>query len=66
MFSGGENRECPLFCRRHVVLVHGLWMNGLEFSVLEHRLRHEHGFDVRTFSYPTHAWRCGADLPRAR
>ena len=30
-------------------------MNGLEFGVLGHRLRHEHGFDVRTFSYPTHA-----------
>lgn len=36
-----------------VVLVHGLWMNGLELSVLGHRLRHEHGYDVRTFSYPT-------------
>ena len=36
-----------------VVLVHGLWMNGLEFGVLGHRLRSEHGFDVRRFSYPT-------------
>jgi pimeloyl-ACP methyl ester carboxylesterase len=36
-----------------VVLVHGLWMNGLELSVLGNRLRHEHGYDVRTFSYPT-------------
>ena len=36
-----------------VVLVHGLWMNGLEFGVLGHRLRSEHGFDIRTFSYPT-------------
>jgi len=36
-----------------VVLVHGLWMNGLELSVLGQRLRHEHGYDVRTFSYPT-------------
>ena len=36
-----------------VVLVHGLWMNGLEYGVLGHRLRHDHGFDVRTFSYPT-------------
>jgi len=36
-----------------VVLVHGLWMNGLEFGVLGHRLRAEHGFDVRRFSYPT-------------
>ena len=36
-----------------VVLVHGLWMNGTELSMLGYRLRHEHGFDVRTFSYPT-------------
>jgi len=36
-----------------VVLVHGLWMNGLELSMLGRRLRHEHGYDVRTFSYPT-------------
>jgi pimeloyl-ACP methyl ester carboxylesterase len=36
-----------------VVLVHGLWMNGLELTMLGHRLRHEHGYDVRTFSYPT-------------
>jgi pimeloyl-ACP methyl ester carboxylesterase len=28
-------------------------MNGLEMSMLGYRLRHEHGFDVRTFSYPT-------------
>jgi pimeloyl-ACP methyl ester carboxylesterase len=36
-----------------VVLVHGLWMNGLELAMLGHRLRQEHGYDVRTFSYPT-------------
>ena len=36
-----------------VILVHGLWMNGLELSMLGYRLRHEHGYDVRTFSYPT-------------
>jgi len=36
-----------------VVLVHGLWMNGLELSMLGHRLRHEHGYDVRRYSYPT-------------
>jgi pimeloyl-ACP methyl ester carboxylesterase len=36
-----------------VVLVHGLWMNGLELSMLGHRLRHEHGFEVCSFSYPT-------------
>jgi len=36
-----------------VVLVHGLWTNGLEFGVLGHRLRHAHGFDVRAFPYPS-------------
>jgi pimeloyl-ACP methyl ester carboxylesterase len=36
-----------------VVLVHGLWMNGLELTMLGYRLRHDHGYDVRTFSYPT-------------
>jgi len=36
-----------------VVLVHGLWMNGLEMSMLGYRLRQEHGYHVRTFSYPT-------------
>jgi pimeloyl-ACP methyl ester carboxylesterase len=36
-----------------VVLVHGLWMNGLEFGALRHRLKRDHGFDARTFSYPT-------------
>ena len=36
-----------------VVLVHGLWMNGLELTMLGYRLRHEHAYDVRTFSYPT-------------
>ena len=36
-----------------VVLVHGLWMNGLELSLLGQRLRRDHGYRVRTFSYPT-------------
>jgi pimeloyl-ACP methyl ester carboxylesterase len=36
-----------------VVLVHGLWMNGLELAMLGHRLRSEYRYDVRTFSYPT-------------
>jgi pimeloyl-ACP methyl ester carboxylesterase len=34
-----------------VVLVHGLWMNGAELALLASRLRREHGFQVRTFSY---------------
>jgi len=36
-----------------VVLVHGLWMSGLELGVLRSRLQREHGFDVHVFSYPT-------------
>jgi pimeloyl-ACP methyl ester carboxylesterase len=36
-----------------VVLVHGLWMNGLVFGVLRQRLQRDHGFDVHTFTYPT-------------
>ena len=36
-----------------IVIVHGLWMTGLELSVLQHRLHAEHGFDVATFSYPS-------------
>jgi pimeloyl-ACP methyl ester carboxylesterase len=43
----------PDFQAESVVLVHGLWMNGLEFAVLGRRLRHDHGFDVHTFSYPS-------------
>jgi len=36
-----------------IVLVHGLWMNGMELGVLRNRLQHDHGFDVHVFSYPT-------------
>jgi pimeloyl-ACP methyl ester carboxylesterase len=36
-----------------VVLVHGLWMNGLVFGVLRQRLQQDHRFDVHTFAYPT-------------
>lgn len=39
--------------RDTVVLVHGLWMNGLELSLLGQRLRRDHGYVVRSFSYPT-------------
>jgi pimeloyl-ACP methyl ester carboxylesterase len=35
------------------MLIHGLWMNGMELGVLRRRLQHEYGFDVHTFSYPT-------------
>jgi pimeloyl-ACP methyl ester carboxylesterase len=39
--------------RDPVILVHGLWMNGLEFGVLRHRLQAQHGYDVHVFSYPS-------------
>jgi pimeloyl-ACP methyl ester carboxylesterase len=39
--------------RDPVVLVHGLWMSGLEFGVLRQRLQNRHGFDVHVFSYPS-------------
>jgi pimeloyl-ACP methyl ester carboxylesterase len=39
--------------RDSVILVHGLWMNGMEMSVLRRRLEHEHGFDAHVFAYPT-------------
>jgi len=43
----------PYFPGETVILVHGLWMNGLELTLLGQRLRHEYGCVVRTFSYPT-------------
>jgi len=43
----------PYFSGETVILVHGLWMNGVELSVLGQHLRRDHGFAVRTFSYPT-------------
>jgi pimeloyl-ACP methyl ester carboxylesterase len=43
----------PISQREPVVLVHGLWMNGAEFSVLRHRLQANHGFDVHVFAYPS-------------
>ena len=39
--------------REPVVLVHGLWMIGHEFSVLRHRLQARHGYDVHVFPYPS-------------
>jgi pimeloyl-ACP methyl ester carboxylesterase len=35
------------------VFVHGLWLNGAEFTVLRRRLAHTHGFTGHRFSYPT-------------
>src|SRR5690349_9822702 len=37
----------------HIVIVHGLWMTGLELGVLQHRLRVDHGFEPSIFSYPS-------------
>jgi pimeloyl-ACP methyl ester carboxylesterase len=39
--------------REPVILVHGLWMTGLEFGVLRQRLQTRHDFDVHVFSYPS-------------
>ena len=39
--------------RDSVVLVHGLWMIGMEMGVLGRRLEHDHGFEAHVFSYPT-------------
>ncbi|MCX7053878.1 MAG: alpha/beta hydrolase [Proteobacteria bacterium] len=39
--------------REPVILVHGLWMTGLEFGVLRQRLQTRHGFDAHVFSYPS-------------
>jgi pimeloyl-ACP methyl ester carboxylesterase len=36
-----------------VVFVHGLFLNGAEFTLLRRRLAARHGFDVHRFSYPT-------------
>jgi pimeloyl-ACP methyl ester carboxylesterase len=35
----------------NIVCIHGLWMPGLEMTLLRHRLRSEHGFRVAQFSY---------------
>ncbi|HTE42084.1 MAG TPA: alpha/beta fold hydrolase [Steroidobacteraceae bacterium] len=37
----------------HLVIVHGLWMTGIELGVLQHRMRTEHGFESSIFSYPS-------------
>jgi len=36
-----------------IIIVHGLWMTGLELGVLQHRLRVDHGFEASIFSYPS-------------
>ena len=39
--------------RDSIILVHGLWMNGMEMSVLRRRLQLEYDFEAQTFAYPT-------------
>lgn len=39
--------------RTAAVFVHGLWLNGVEFTLLRRRLAREHGFHGHRFSYPT-------------
>lgn len=34
-----------------IILVHGLWMTGIEMAVLKHRLEAEHGFNCVLFTY---------------
>ena len=34
-----------------IILVHGLWMTGIEMAVLKHRLETEHGFNCVLFTY---------------
>jgi pimeloyl-ACP methyl ester carboxylesterase len=36
-----------------IIIVHGLWMTGLELGVLQHRLHADHGFEPSIFSYPS-------------
>jgi len=36
-----------------IILVHGLWMTGMELTLLKHRLEADHGFKCLMFSYPS-------------
>ena len=50
--AAGEHGDESSAARRDtVVVVHGLWMNGLENGVLRHRLSSEHGFFATPFDY---------------
>ena len=46
-----------------VVLLHGLWMTGVEFALMRYRLRRRHGFVTRRFSYRSvlNQIRCNSD-----
>src|SRR6185369_8432851 len=45
-----EMRNVP---KTAAVFVHGLFLNGAEFSLLRRRLSAQHGFQTHRFSYPT-------------
>jgi pimeloyl-ACP methyl ester carboxylesterase len=34
-----------------IILVHGLWMTGMEMTLLKHRLEADHGYQCVMFSY---------------
>src|SRR5438105_10425102 len=34
-----------------IILVHGLWMTGIEMTILRHHLQQDHGFNCVQFSY---------------
>jgi len=34
-----------------IILVHGLWMTGIEMTMLRHRLQHDHGYNCVQFTY---------------
>jgi pimeloyl-ACP methyl ester carboxylesterase len=44
-------RDVPI--KAAAVFVHGLWLNGAEFTLLRRRVARAHGFDTHRFSYPT-------------
>lgn len=49
-----------------VVLIHGLWMNGTESSLLRHRLANEHGYPTVLFQYSTFEAGLAANSARLR
>jgi pimeloyl-ACP methyl ester carboxylesterase len=49
-----------------VVFVHGLFLNGAEFTLLRRRLAATHGFRAHRFSYPTVRGSMAATLQRLR
>ena len=48
------------------VFVHGLFLNGAEFTLLRRRVAAEHGFEAHRFSYPTMRGSMAATLDRLK